>query len=693
MKPRFPVYVISKGRANNCLTARFLIRDGVPFKLVVEPQEVDAYARDFADHLAVLPFSNLGLGSIPARNWVWEDAIAAGAERHWILDDNMRDIKRPYKRKRIRCDSGTAIRAMEDFVCRYENVAIAGPNYVTFWTPDCAPFYRNVHVYSFLLIKNDLPYRWRGRYNEDTDLCLQVLSNGWCTVLFNAFLTEKMATMTMKGGNSDQLYKGDGRLKMARSLERMWPYVVTTRRKYDRPQHYVKNSWKYFDTPLVRKADVVVPEGVNDYGLVLVQKVEEIKSPFVRGLLDASGGEKRIEPKRAPCRAKTSEPKRAKQFPNGGALPAIGSDGHIDVGQFGTFRPWVWSVELVRGCNLACWHCTARIFPSDGVKRFMAQDTFGALCEVMAKATPGRRLEFAQGGEPTLHPHLLENLRMVRKISPTTQVQVTTNGLNLQNGNYNFRELFDAGAHSVYVDMYAPFEKYQKMAEASGAEWYHYNKPNVGNTKRRANTYYGDPNMRLIILQDSPHDRIKWRKMGRLSTFLNHIDWPTAMPFGLVPVREPYKRKCTLPMRYVSTTWEGDYIFCCIDFCGESAGLLGNVKDGPGAFSSYWFGRLVQSIRRRLVVADRAGVPYCSRCDCAFSKCDWVGMWPSDAYDKFWNGTEWSAMPSIESDDEVFADGWEKARSLIIPTQAEEDECLRTSKRRVIHTRSTRKKV
>ncbi|MCK9358020.1 MAG: hypothetical protein M0R22_12890 [Dehalococcoidia bacterium] len=192
MKPRFPVYVISKGRADNCLTARFLARDGVPFKLVVEPQEVEAYSRDFAPHLAVLPFSNLGLGSIPARNWVWEDAIAAGAERHWILDDNIRDVQRPYKRKRIRCDSSVAMAAMEDFTCRYENVAIAGTNYVTFWTPDAAPFFRNVHVYSFMLIRNDLPFRWRGRYNEDTDLCLQVLSNGWCTILFNAFLAEKV---------------------------------------------------------------------------------------------------------------------------------------------------------------------------------------------------------------------------------------------------------------------------------------------------------------------------------------------------------------------------------------------------------------------------------------------------------------------------------------------------------------------
>ena len=37
-----------------------------------------------------------------------------------------------------------------------------------------------------------------------------------------------MHTMTMKGGNTDQLYKGDGRLTMARSLERVCLMMLST---------------------------------------------------------------------------------------------------------------------------------------------------------------------------------------------------------------------------------------------------------------------------------------------------------------------------------------------------------------------------------------------------------------------------------------------------------------------------------
>lgn len=255
--PRYPVYVISKGRAEErgCLTPGFLADDGVEFRLVVEPQEADAYRARFPDAtIEVLPFSNLGLGGIPARNYVWEHALASGAERHWILDDNIEGIWRWNAGRRLHCASGPALAAMEDFVDRYENVGIAGPNYVMFAIGPAAPYRLNRHVYSCLLIRNDLPYRWRGRYNEDTDLCLQVLSGGLTTVQFQAFLIQKLGTMTTKGGNTDELYDGDGRLRMARALERVWPGIVRVDRRFQRPQHVV--DWSKFDTPLIRREDV-----------------------------------------------------------------------------------------------------------------------------------------------------------------------------------------------------------------------------------------------------------------------------------------------------------------------------------------------------------------------------------------------------------------------------------------------------
>jgi hypothetical protein len=285
--PKYPVYIISKGRYENCLTAQMFVKDNVPFYLVVEPQEKQEYADRFGvERIIVLPFSNLGLGSIPARNFVKEHSTKNGNKRHWIFDDNIRNIRRMNRGKRIICNGNAALIATEDFTDRYENIAIAGLNYTFFAITKLPPFYLNCHVYSCLLILNELPYNWRGRYNEDTDLCLQVLSGGWCTVSMNAFLIDKMATMTMKGGNTDVLYKEDGRLTMAKSLERMWPGVVKVGRRYDRPQHVVKGSWKNFDTQLIRRKDIdwdaLKP---NNFGMKLVQ-VKEVQSEELKRLVN-----------------------------------------------------------------------------------------------------------------------------------------------------------------------------------------------------------------------------------------------------------------------------------------------------------------------------------------------------------------------------------------------------------------------
>jgi hypothetical protein len=271
VRPLYPIYVISKGRWESRMTSKALEKMDVPYFIVVESQEYDQYASVIdSSKILVLPFSDLGEGSIPARNWVWEHSIRAGFRRHWILDDNIdrfdffnHNLKTPVR-------SGAMFRAAEDFVKRYENVALAGFQYDYFAPAKnvIPPFALNTRIYSCILIKNDIPYRWRGKYNEDTDLSIRVLKDGWCTVLFYAFLQEKTPTMMMKGGNMDELYQGDGRLKMAESLAEQHPDVTTVIEKWGRFQHQVDYR-PFRHNKLIKKKGLVVSGGVNNYGMVM----------------------------------------------------------------------------------------------------------------------------------------------------------------------------------------------------------------------------------------------------------------------------------------------------------------------------------------------------------------------------------------------------------------------------------------
>lgn len=247
--PKYPIYVISKGRWESRKTSIALEQIGVPYRIVIEPQEYEQYSAVIdPSKILVLPFSNLGQGGIPARNWVWEHSISEGHKRHWILDDNIHRFLRIYNSKEVHVKDAAPFCFIEQETDKYENAVLTGMQYTAFGRQPMTKVWDklvdiNTRIYSCILIQNDLPFRWRGRYNEDTDLSLRVLKAGYCTLLFYVYLIKKETTMKMKGGNTDELYvktdKFDGRLEMAKSLYLQHPDVVKITRKWGRWQHQV----------------------------------------------------------------------------------------------------------------------------------------------------------------------------------------------------------------------------------------------------------------------------------------------------------------------------------------------------------------------------------------------------------------------------------------------------------------------
>jgi hypothetical protein len=285
MNPEHPVYIPSKGRWQSRLTIRALDRMAVPYKVIVEEQERDAYAsvvdsakilvldpayqRDYDACCRLEPGRSKGSG--PARNFAWDHAAAAGAPWHWVVDDNIKCFYRFNHNLKVPVTDGTMFKCMEDFADRYANVAMAGPHYFMFASRKAkprSPFTLNTRIYSCNLIRIASPFRWRARYNEDTDLSLRMLKAGWCTVLFNAFLQEKMVTLTMRGGNTDELYK-DGTLAKSRMLADLHPDCVKVTRKFNRWHHHA--DYARFKQPLVRRPDLELPDGRDEYGMRLVK--------------------------------------------------------------------------------------------------------------------------------------------------------------------------------------------------------------------------------------------------------------------------------------------------------------------------------------------------------------------------------------------------------------------------------------
>lgn len=286
-EPRFPLYIPSKGRHDNQLTMKALTKMKVPHYVVVEEQELELYkaALDLEySTLLVLEeryqreyetCDDLGmnkpLGAGPARNQAWDHSIANGFAWHWVMDDNIRDFQRLNRNEKVIFGDGTCFYAMEEFCLRYRNIGMAGPQYAMFIPRKVKvqPLSFNTRIYSCNFIRNDVPFRWRSRLNDDTDLSLRILKAGWVTVLFNAFLQSKIATMKMKGGYNDAFYKHEGRLPASETLVKLHPDVAKLNWRFGRVHHFVDYR-PFRKNKLIRKENVEIPDGPNDFGMKIV---------------------------------------------------------------------------------------------------------------------------------------------------------------------------------------------------------------------------------------------------------------------------------------------------------------------------------------------------------------------------------------------------------------------------------------
>lgn len=294
MDPRFPIYIVSKGRASTRLTAKALLAMRVRFRIVVEEQERDEYAA-VLDPGCILVLDpeyqrryetcddlgeSMSKGSGAARNFAWDHSVKGGAEWHWVMDDNIQDFRRLHENHRILFGDGVCFHAMESFALRYQNVSMVGPQYHNFGhrRSHHHPFRLNTRIYSCNLIRNDTPYRWRGRFNEDTDLSLRMLKDGWCTVLFAAVLQQKRATKRLPGGNTTDLY-GNGTVAKSQMIADLHPDVARVVYRWGRAHHHVDYR-RFKANTLIRKPGVIVdPDGGTHYPLNLIKEDPARVSP------------------------------------------------------------------------------------------------------------------------------------------------------------------------------------------------------------------------------------------------------------------------------------------------------------------------------------------------------------------------------------------------------------------------------
>ena len=295
IESKYPLYIISKGRWEKRLTQQAIEGMKCKYKIVVEEDEVAKYIEYGVPKDNILMFSNedkkkftTGIykddgGSIPVRNFIWKHSIAEGHKKHWCIDDNINGFYRFTQNKRTIMRTAICFRAVEKFTDRYENLYMSGMNYNSFMpeiSKNRTNIQQNSRIYSMILLDNKMnekmneewqgDYLWRGKYNEDTDLSLRLLKSGYPTALSNAFLGDKMTTMSCKGGNTSGIYQANGLQLKLDSLIAQHPDVCKGTIKFKKVHHQV-NYKPYEDIKFIMKEDykylLEEKKGINEMKL------------------------------------------------------------------------------------------------------------------------------------------------------------------------------------------------------------------------------------------------------------------------------------------------------------------------------------------------------------------------------------------------------------------------------------------
>jgi hypothetical protein len=222
MQPGSAIFIPSKGRATRCLTPRRFEAAGFTgYRIVIEPQDLEAYAAVYSveNNLLELPENDRGIAY--SRQFIKNYSSRRGDAFHWQLDDDL-SFKRRAAGRNQPANPCELLAEVEMFVTHYANIGLAGLQNDRYAWSQRRPLLLNRQCSSCFLVNNAAESRFRQDVIEDTDFSMQILTSGYCTLLFNQLLFCNPPPAARKGGNTTDLHYGQITL-LQRNLQRYWP--------------------------------------------------------------------------------------------------------------------------------------------------------------------------------------------------------------------------------------------------------------------------------------------------------------------------------------------------------------------------------------------------------------------------------------------------------------------------------------
>lgn len=249
---KYPICIISKDRSDICTTHKLFDEYGIEYFYMVEPQDYQDYYQKFGNKVINIGKDDAGIYFV--RNFCIEWSKQNGYDMHWQIDDDLRNFYyRPMNHFKGTRDRQLINNPLE-MILHIEDIAQRCVNYgAGCITHDGFAFSKkndidiNKMVYCFHLINNDINARYKPNTSEDIDFSVQVLMEGYVTMIFNTYSFTTPQSGKIKGGcNSSMDYMNDGRYKRNIELCKTYPKWFTEYTKNGQSEIKPSKIWKTF---------------------------------------------------------------------------------------------------------------------------------------------------------------------------------------------------------------------------------------------------------------------------------------------------------------------------------------------------------------------------------------------------------------------------------------------------------------
>jgi len=262
---QYPICIVSKDRSETCTTHKLLEYEGVRYFYMVEPNDYDLYVNRFGSE-RVINIGENDKGIYYVRNFCIEWSNKLGYSHHWQVDDDLKSLHYRHMNKYRGLRDSEKIENPTSMLLYIENMSSKCINFgAGCLTHDGFAFAKkkdidiNKMIYCFQLINNKVKARYKPKTSEDIDFSLQILLEGYVTMVFNKYSFRTPSSGSIKGGcNSSVDYaiigNVDGRKLRNLELCRVYPKWFVEYTKKEQSEIKPSKVWKSFtQKPKIKK--------------------------------------------------------------------------------------------------------------------------------------------------------------------------------------------------------------------------------------------------------------------------------------------------------------------------------------------------------------------------------------------------------------------------------------------------------